>query len=140
VVILDSAGWHRSQGLAVPGNVTLLALPPYSPELDPVARIWHYLRSRWLANSVFRSLADIVDTCEMAWNRFATDHRLIRSLCGLLGSGFARSEGGVCDQTAARNERHTSVRKLRSSVKKGVASGKQPGEDKPCQRPGISAP
>jgi hypothetical protein len=68
VVILDGAGWHRSQGLAVPGNITLLALPPYSPELNPVERIRHYLRSHWLANSVFRSLADIMDACEMAWN------------------------------------------------------------------------
>ena len=59
VVILDGAGWHRSQGLVVPGNITLLALPPYSPELNPVERIWHYLRSHWLANSVFRSPADI---------------------------------------------------------------------------------
>jgi hypothetical protein len=68
VVILDGAGWHRSQGLVVPGNITLLELPPYSPELNPVARIWHYLRSHWLANSVFRCLADIMDACEMAWN------------------------------------------------------------------------
>src|SRR6201981_576715 len=62
VVILDRAGWHRSQGLVVPGNITLLELPPYSPELNPVERIWHYLRSHWLANSVFTSLADIIDT------------------------------------------------------------------------------
>src|ERR1700739_4364523 len=83
VVILDRAGWHRSQGLVVPGNITLLELPPYSPELNPVERIWHYLRSHWLANSVFISLADIMDACEMAWNRFATNHDLIRSLCAV---------------------------------------------------------
>jgi putative transposase len=83
VVILDGAGWHGSHGLVVPGNITLLALPPYSPELNPVERVWHYLRSHWLANSVFRSLADIMDACEMAWNRFATDHRLVRSLCAV---------------------------------------------------------
>ena len=41
VVILDRAGWHRSQGLVIPANVTLLELPPYSPELNPVERIWH---------------------------------------------------------------------------------------------------
>jgi hypothetical protein len=82
-VILDRAGWHRSQGLVVPGNITLLELPPYSPELNPVERIWHYLRSHWLANSVFHNLADIMDACEMAWNRFATDHGLIRSLCAV---------------------------------------------------------
>src|ERR1700730_2086151 len=83
VVILDGAGWHRSQGLVVPSNITLLELPPYSPELNPVERIWHYLRSHWLANSVFASLTDIMDACEMAWNRFATNHDLIRSLCAV---------------------------------------------------------
>jgi hypothetical protein len=77
------AGWHDSQALAIPDNITLLALPPYSPELNPVERIWHYLRSHWLANSVFRSLADIMDACEMAWNRFAADPGLIRSLCAV---------------------------------------------------------
>ena len=61
VVILDGAGWHRSQGLVVPGNITLLELPPYSPELNPVERIWHYLRSHWLANSLFASLANIAN-------------------------------------------------------------------------------
>jgi hypothetical protein len=83
VVILDGAGWHRSQGLVVPGNITLLELPPYSPELNPVERVWHYLRSHWLANSVYASLGDIMDACEMAWNRFAADDALIRSLCAI---------------------------------------------------------
>jgi hypothetical protein len=32
---------------------------------------------------VFISLADIMDACEMAWNRFATNHGLIRSLCAV---------------------------------------------------------
>jgi len=83
VVILDGAGWHRSHGLVVPGNITLLSLPPYSPELNPVEHIWHYLRSHWLANSVFRSLADIMDACETAWRRFAADPGLIVSLCAV---------------------------------------------------------
>jgi len=86
VVILDRAGWHRSQALVVPGNITLLELPPYSPELNPVERIWHYLRSHWLANSVFPSLAAIMDACEMAWNRFASNHSLVRSLCAVAGA------------------------------------------------------
>ena len=80
VVILDGASWHNSHGLVAPSNITLLALPPYSPQLNPVERVWHYLRSHWLANSVFPSLADIMDACETAENRFAADHALIRSL------------------------------------------------------------
>jgi hypothetical protein len=83
VVILDGAGWHRSHGLLVPDNITLLELPPYSPELSLVERIWHYLRSHWLANSVFPSPADIMDASETAWNRFANNHGLVRSLCAV---------------------------------------------------------
>jgi transposase len=67
----------------VPGNITLLELPPYSPELNPVETIWHYLRRHWLANSVFINLADITDAGEIAWNRFATNHGLVRSLCAV---------------------------------------------------------
>src|SRR3979490_371355 len=73
VVILDGASWHNSHGLMVPSNITLLALPPYSPELNPVERVWHYLRSHWLANSVFPSLANIMDACETAWNPVAPE-------------------------------------------------------------------
>ena len=83
VVILDGAAWHRSQGLVVPDNITLLELPPYSPELNPVERVWHYLRSHWLANSIFSDLEHIMDACEIAWQRFAADHGLIRSLCAV---------------------------------------------------------
>jgi hypothetical protein len=53
VVILDGAGWHSSQGLVVPGNITLLEPPPYSPELNPVERVWHYLRSHRLPTRYF---------------------------------------------------------------------------------------
>jgi hypothetical protein len=100
VVILDGAGWHRSQGLVVPGDVTLLELPPYSPELNPVERVWHYLRSHWLANSVFRSLADIMDACETAWNRFAANHALMRP-----ASAF-RASGGRRHRRAPFRQRH----------------------------------
>ena len=64
-------------------HISLLALPPYSPELNPDERIWHYPRSHWLANSVFRSLDDIIDACAMAWNRFDADPGLIRSVCAV---------------------------------------------------------
>jgi hypothetical protein len=39
ILVLDQAGWHSSQGLQVPKNLTLLALPAYSPELNPVERL-----------------------------------------------------------------------------------------------------
>ena len=45
-MILDQAGWHGSNALAVPANITLVPLPSYSPELNPVERIWRYLKER----------------------------------------------------------------------------------------------
>ncbi len=44
ILVLDGAGWHSSKSLVVPENVTLLPLPPYSPELNPVENLWQYLR------------------------------------------------------------------------------------------------
>jgi transposase len=35
-LILDGAGWHSSKTLDVPANITLVPLPPYSPELNPM--------------------------------------------------------------------------------------------------------
>jgi hypothetical protein len=50
VMVLDQAGWHDSRALSVPANVTLVALPPYSPELNPVERVWLYLKERFLSH------------------------------------------------------------------------------------------
>ena len=42
ILVLDGAGWHTSHTLDPPHNVTLLCLPPYSPELNPVENVWEY--------------------------------------------------------------------------------------------------
>jgi transposase len=60
VLLLDRAGWHLSGKLAVPGNITLLPLPPRCPELNPVENVWQFLRENWLSNRVFRGYDDIV--------------------------------------------------------------------------------
>ena len=69
VLMLDQAGWHTSAKLAVPDNITLLRLPPRSPELNPVENVWQYLRGNWLSNRVFTSYDDIVGHCCDAWNK-----------------------------------------------------------------------
>ena len=56
VMVLDGASWHRSGELIVPANMKLLALPPYSPELNPVENIWEELREKGFNNKVFDSL------------------------------------------------------------------------------------
>ena len=78
VMVLDQAGWHGPNGLAVPANVTLVPLPAYSPELNPVERAWLYLKQRFLSH---RLLADYVDAACNAWNRLVAEAGRIKSLC-----------------------------------------------------------
>jgi DDE superfamily endonuclease len=59
ILILDQAGWHGAKDLKVPGNISLLPLPPRSPELNPQENIWQFMRANWLSNRVFKSFDDI---------------------------------------------------------------------------------
>jgi hypothetical protein len=68
VLVLDGAGWHGAADLAIPGNLTLLPLPPYSPELNPVENVWQYLRQNQLSLRVWPDYDAIVETCCQAWN------------------------------------------------------------------------
>ena len=69
VLVMDQAGWHSSTRLAVPDNITIVPLPPRSPELNPVENIWQFMRDNWLSNRIFSSYDDILDNCCRAWNR-----------------------------------------------------------------------
>ena len=69
VIILDQAGWHLTDKLEIPDNITLLPLPPRAPELNPVENIWQFMRENWLSNRVFKSQDDIIDHCCDAWNK-----------------------------------------------------------------------
>ena len=61
VLVLDQAGWHGAHALRVPPNVTLVPLPPYAPELNPVERVWLDLRERFLSHRVLDGYDAVVD-------------------------------------------------------------------------------
>ena len=79
-LVLDGAGYHVAKHLAVPHNVTLVPLPPYAPELNPIENVWEYLRGNKLAITVFESYDDIVDKACEAWTFFAHDKDRIASI------------------------------------------------------------
>ena len=79
VLILDQAGWHKARKMVVPENITILYLPPYSPELNPVERLWAYLRSHYLANRVYDDYQHLLDAGAQAWQQLTTD--TLRSVC-----------------------------------------------------------
>lgn len=81
VMVLDGAGWHDQRSVTVPANVTLVPLPAYSPELNPVERIWLYLRERYLSHRLLADYEAVVDACCRAWNALTAEAGRIRSLC-----------------------------------------------------------
>jgi transposase len=80
-MVLDQAGWHGSRALCVPASITLVALPPYSPELNPVERVWLYLKERFLSHRLHADYEAIADAACRAWNRLTAEAGRIASLC-----------------------------------------------------------
>ena len=69
--------------IRVPPNISLVNLPPYSPELNAIERVWQYLRDRYLSGRLFTGTRAIVDACCEAWNRLLEEAGRIRSLTNL---------------------------------------------------------
>ena len=61
LLVVDNAGWHRSDGLVVPANIRLYPLLPYTPELNPIEQIWEEIREKGFRNVFFPSLDKVVD-------------------------------------------------------------------------------
>jgi len=80
VLLVDQAGWHSSDKLVLPANISIVLLPSKSPELNPTENIWQFMRDNWLSNRVFASFDDIVDHCCEAWNKLVAQPWRIMSI------------------------------------------------------------
>ena len=81
VLIVDGASWHQTGGkLTVPDNITLLSLPPYAPELNPMENVWEYLRANKLCALVWDTYDAIVQACQNAWQFLVDDPGRIQSI------------------------------------------------------------
>jgi hypothetical protein len=79
-MLIDNAGWHIANDLRVPPSISLVHLPPYSPELNAIERVWQYLRDRYLSGRLFGGTRAIVDACCEAWNKLIAETGRIQSL------------------------------------------------------------
>jgi len=80
-MVLDRAGWHTAAALKVPENVTLVLLPPKSPELNPTENLWHYLRSHFWSNRLYPTWDDLKRAATDAWRAVCLVPDLIKSVC-----------------------------------------------------------
>jgi transposase len=79
ILIMDRAGWHKSKDLKVPENIKIEYLPPYSPELNPVERLWKWLKENTIHNRIFEKLEDIMDSLTEELKALTKEE--IRKLC-----------------------------------------------------------
>ncbi len=80
-MVWDGAGFHRSGRLQVPENVTLIQLPPYSPELNPIENLWHFLKSHHWSNRVYENYEHLINAAETAWKKVCLDTSLMKTVC-----------------------------------------------------------
>ena len=79
VLVLDGAGWHVASALQIADNITLVKLPPYAPESNPIERVWLYLRERFLSHRLHANQDAVIDAAGTAWNCLMPEW--LRSLC-----------------------------------------------------------
>jgi transposase len=81
VLIWDGAGFHTGRDLVVPSNVSLIRLPPYSPELNPVENLWHYLRSHHWSNRMYEGYRELEDEAVRSLRVVCQDTEKLKTIC-----------------------------------------------------------
>jgi transposase len=79
-LIWHGAGYHTAAGLKVPGNISLILLPPYSPELNPVENLWHYLRSHHWSNRAYQDYEELQSEASRSMSRVCLDADKVKSI------------------------------------------------------------
>jgi hypothetical protein len=80
VMVVDGASSHKAKDLPIPGNIRLLALPPYAPELNPQEHVWDELREIEFPNRIFNHMDAVIRQLEQGLPRLAADSKGLRSL------------------------------------------------------------
>ena len=83
VLVWDGAGYHTGDGVVVPSNISLIRLVPYSPELNPVENLWHYLRSHYWSLRVYATYEALEEAAVTSWRRVCLVPESIRSICAV---------------------------------------------------------
>ena len=81
-LILDGAASHRSENVDVPENITLIGLPPYSPQLNPIENLWKVMRERFFPNLDFDCMNRLEQNLCDALNHLEQTPEIVRSVTG----------------------------------------------------------
>ncbi len=67
ILILDNASWHKSKSLRW-GAFEPVFLPPYSPDLNPIERLWLLMKSEWFSDFIAKTRDDLIHRLSQALN------------------------------------------------------------------------
>jgi len=59
LIVMDGAGWHKSDKLRFPKNIRIIIQPAYSPELNPIEKLWQYIKDHTIKNKIFKTLREL---------------------------------------------------------------------------------
>jgi transposase len=81
VLAWDGAGYHVAKKLRAPPNLTPIRLPPYSPELNPVERLWLYLREHHWSNRVYPDVEALEEAAVAGWRAVCLTPDKVKTIC-----------------------------------------------------------
>lgn len=61
LLVCDGAMWHKEEVMKLPGNIQILHIPPYTPEMNPIEQVWSLIRRLGFRNECFASLDKVTD-------------------------------------------------------------------------------
>ena len=87
---MDNAPWHKKAKRLIESEaeyedirsaVTILSLPPYSPDLNPIEQVWRVTRREKTHNRYWPNLSALTDVLDNWFNRFRMPNEKLSSLC-----------------------------------------------------------
>jgi transposase len=86
VVVLDNAKYHHAVLLKpmlhkYRATLQLLFLPPYSPQLAPIERVWKLARRLVMHNRYFATLAAVLEAVNACFTLWQKPNHILRRLC-----------------------------------------------------------
>lgn len=81
IIVMDRAAWHKSKTLKIPENIKIIYLPPYSPELNPVEKLWQHMKAHTIKNRIYEDIKSLENAICAFINTFTQD--AIKQTCSL---------------------------------------------------------
>lgn len=81
LLVWDGAGYHVAKSLRMPSNLSVIRLPPYSPELNPVERLWLYLREHYWSNRVYSDIDALEEAAVAGWRAVCLTPEKVKTIC-----------------------------------------------------------